>query len=111
MTIIRSAAPDIDQSFVIRLQGEIDMATATFLTEGIEGIAASPPPVIVLDFADVTFIDSSGLNALVQAQATATAIGSALVLRSLSDCVARTLELTRLDEHLTVESSPPQLAH
>jgi anti-sigma B factor antagonist len=49
-----------------RLEGELDMATAGGLTDLLRTTAESDDP-IVLDFSGVTFMDSSGLRALLQA--------------------------------------------
>jgi anti-anti-sigma factor len=46
---------------VIRLWGELDLATADKLTEGLSNLDGSA----VLDLSELTFIDSSGISALV----------------------------------------------
>jgi anti-sigma B factor antagonist len=49
-----------------RLDGELDIATADRLMDLLRTAADSDDP-IVLDFSGVTFMDSSGLRALLQA--------------------------------------------
>ena len=49
-----------------RLEGELDMATAGGLMDLLRTTSDSDDP-IVLDFSGVTFMDSSGLRALLQA--------------------------------------------
>lgn len=48
-----------------RLDGEIDMATADDLSELLQGERTNADP-IELDFSGVTFMDSSGLRALLE---------------------------------------------
>src|SRR5688500_1584478 len=48
-----------------RLEGELDMATAGGLSELLRAAADNDEPV-VLDFSGVSFMDSSGLRALLE---------------------------------------------
>ena len=64
------------------------------------------PSKIVLDFSQTTFIDSSGIGALVSNLKFAKQRDSDLVLRSLKPQVMAVFELTSLDQVLTIESSP-----
>ena len=68
------------------------------------------PSKIVLDFSQTTFIDSSGIGALVSNLKFAKQRGSDLVLRSLKPQVKAVFELTSLDQVLTIESSPVSTA-
>ncbi len=49
----------------VNLSGEIDMLTATRLSNTVNDILSDPPPRIVLNLAGVTFCDSQGLGTLV----------------------------------------------
>jgi anti-sigma B factor antagonist len=80
------------------LDGEIDSFTAPVL----EARLAEDPQVEVVDVANVTFIDSSGLRVLVQVHQERLAAGEALVLRSPSAAVQRLLEISGLSTHLDV---------
>ncbi len=68
------------------------------------------PTKIVLDFSQTTFIDSSGIGALVSNLKFAKQRDSDLVLRSLKPQVMAVFELTSLDQVLTIESSPVSTA-
>ena len=76
-----------------KLTGDIDASTAPELAEAFGGeLPASG--VVVVDIADVTFIDSSGLGVFVDLNAR---MGSEMVtLRSAPRSVRRLLELTGL---------------
>ena len=61
------SVPLCDEPHVILLEGEIDLLTAPAITDPIKRLAASGPSMVVLDFERVTFIDSTGLSALLVA--------------------------------------------
>lgn len=65
-----------------------------------------PPPQIVLDFRETTFIDSSGVGALVRVLKTTKEKGIALVLRNVQPQVMSVLSLTALDRAMTFEATP-----
>ncbi len=69
--------------------------TVTAVRERIEGSAA---PVIRLDVAAVTFIDSTGLAGLLDAMATIEGEGRRLELANCSPAVTRLLEITALTD-------------
>jgi len=71
---------------------------------------STAPSKIVLDFSQTTFIDSSGIGALVSNLKFAKQRDSDLVLRSLKPQVKAVFELTSLDQVLTIESSPVSTA-
>lgn len=89
---------DVDGALV--LVGEIDSYTAPDLS----GRLADDPPIDVLDMAGVTFIDSSGLRALVEAHRARVDRDARLVLRAPSAAVQRLLEISGLAGHLDVTS-------
>lgn len=68
------------------------------------------PSKIVLDFSDTTFIDSSGIGALVSNLKFAKQRQCDLVLRSLKPQVMAVFALTSLDQVLTIEPSPVSTA-
>lgn len=66
--------------------------------------ANSHPQQIILDFHQTTFIDSSGLGALVSNYKTAQEKGIALILRNVTPQVMAVLNLTGLDQVFFIES-------
>ena len=87
---------------MLRVVGELDMATAP---EVQARLAVHRGPAI-LDLHQVTFIDSTGLRALVVA-AQGRHRAESLVLRAPSPAVRRLLELTELTEQLAIEPEVP----
>jgi anti-anti-sigma factor len=82
--------------------GEIDMATADDLQRAmITAVEDGSVTEVVVDFADVTFCDSSGIAALDRAYAEAARRGVGFRLEDVQDPVRRVLEITGMLEALT----------
>jgi anti-anti-sigma factor len=89
---------------VLRLAGEIDPHTVDTLTAALAPTVADPAvDEVVLDLAGVSFIDSSGLRAIISADVDLAARDARLVLRAPSESTRRLLEITDLLDRLTVE--------
>jgi anti-sigma B factor antagonist len=58
-----------DKGVSVRIEGELDVATAPVLGESLIQAEASDAEVIVIDLTGVSFIDSTGLRALLEADA------------------------------------------
>ncbi len=90
----------------LALSGEIDIATAEDLrlagARCAEAVPAGEP--LEIDMSAVSFIDSSGLGALVAIRRLADAAGHATVLVGLSPSIERLLELTGLRDSFVTRS-------
>jgi anti-anti-sigma factor len=75
-----------------RLVGELDMATCGGLTELLHAAAAGHDP-LVLDFSGVSFMDSSGLRALLEGAGLPDRSGPIVILHP-SDQVRRVLDIS-----------------
>lgn len=81
----------------LAITGEIDLATAPALLEAVAGVLHSDrQPAIVLDLAEVSFLDSSGLGALLQARAEVLAAGGRLTLASVAPGPGRVIAIAGL---------------
>lgn len=78
---------------VLRLDGELDLASAPELSAAVRQAFGGATRPVVLDMAAVGFIDSTGVRTLLEAQHVA---GQDLVLMAPSGPVTRVLDLTRL---------------
>jgi anti-sigma B factor antagonist len=87
---------------LLHLKGEFDLAAAPAIREHLDAARASGARRIVLDMAEVEFVDSSALRELLRADAGLRAGGGVLVLASLQPAVLRLLELTRTADVLTL---------
>lgn len=54
---------------IVRVAGELDVATAPVLDAALTQAEASAAPMIAIDLTGVSFIDSTGLRALLEAHA------------------------------------------
>ncbi|HEX5595768.1 MAG TPA: STAS domain-containing protein [Micromonosporaceae bacterium] len=89
---------------VLTLAGEIDMLTASRLSNTVNEVLADPPARIVLDLAGVTFCDSQGLGTLVVLSRKASHAQSLLVLTNVGDFLLRVLDITGLRSALVVRN-------
>jgi anti-sigma B factor antagonist/stage II sporulation protein AA (anti-sigma F factor antagonist) len=83
--------------------GEIDMSTADVLRDALNDALDKNPPAVVLDMAGVTFLDSTGIAALVVAHNRAIDENTALTLINCRPIVRRVLDVTGLLGPLTEE--------
>lgn len=90
----------LDPDGVLVLSGEIDTYTASELASRL----GDEPVVAVVDLSAVTFIDSSGLRTLIEADRSRKNDGARFVLRSPSAPVQRLLEISGLSGHFDVTS-------
>lgn len=65
--------------------------------------------IIVIDFKNVTFMDSSGLGALVLSLKTVRAAGAKLFLCSINEQISTLFELTSMDRVFEIFSSREEL--
>ena len=88
----------------LALVGEIDLASAHLLVDSIDEAIEDGANTIVLDFGGVTFVNSTGLGAMVAATKRLRADGGDLVLRQFRGIPASALATTGLDRFFTIES-------
>ena len=89
-------------TIIIRLRGEIDIATAPALRERLLDVLRPGMGVVILDLSGVLFCDASGLGVLVGVHHHATAVGVTLRLTALRPRVTRLLHIHGLDRVLTI---------
>lgn len=80
---------------IISLSGELDLASGQGLPDVLTDLAGS---VLVVDLTGLTFMDSSGISALVQARQRLGDRGTSLVRTRPRGRVANTLEIVGLSE-------------
>ena len=88
-------------ALVVRLAGELDLYNAPVLREALLDCLARSPSRLVLDLAEVTFVDSTVLGALVEVRSK---LGSreGLVLAAPGLEARRALAVSGLDRHFSV---------
>jgi anti-sigma B factor antagonist len=91
----------------VTVTGEVDCSTAPELTDCLESLLAATPAEVVVDLAEVTFLDSAGLHALVTAHARARELGVRLRVLVATRAVERPIQVTGLWDVLGVEQVRP----
>ncbi|GGM26504.1 hypothetical protein GCM10010129_83730 [Streptomyces fumigatiscleroticus] len=87
----------VDGITVLSLQGEVDLYTAARLRPALAAGTAGSCPRLVVDFRGVSFMDSSGLNALLAAHRVMRDTPGWLRLAGLRPVVRRVVEITGVD--------------
>ena len=82
----------------IEPSGIIDSTKTTSFRQEISEQVNAGADVVVIDFKEVTFMDSSGLGALVLALKTVRAAGCKLVICSINEQIKILFELTSMDK-------------
>ena len=94
-------------TYVVSVTGEIDAFTSPALEQELDWVLGDGASDVVVDLANVGFIDSTALRVLLKALPGFANRGGKLVLVSEDRRILRTLEITGLDMKFTVE---PKLA-
>ena len=105
-TGFHAGSDSVDGTIVLRLRGELDMATAPGLSRDLDTALDALPPVLVVDAEDLSFVDSTGLRVLITACRRAGSQGCRFVMRSPSRSVLKTLQLTGVDRLMAIEQPP-----
>ena len=90
------AAREAETRRIVHLTGDIDLEHAPQVRKTLLGAVAQGGWVLV-DMAEVTYIDSSGIACLIEALQQARKSGSDLALVAVNPQALRVLELARLD--------------
>lgn len=82
---------------VVQPAGILDSAKGTQFRQDISKLVENGAKIVLVDFQDVSFMDSSGLGALVLALKTVRASGGKLFVCSINEQVKMLFELTSMD--------------
>lgn len=86
--------PVSEHRVVARIDGDLDLANGRDLVDYLVRVIASSGCSVEVDLSGVEFIDSSGLQALINGHRLLLQRGSALTIVNPSACTRRLLELT-----------------
>ncbi len=90
--------PQRDRPNVLPLKREIDLHVSPVVTASLTAMIEQKPERMVIDLSDVTYIDSAGLAALIQAMQKVEAYGGKFLLAGLQETVRSIFEISRLDQ-------------
>ena len=83
---------------MLPLEGEIDLHVSTTVAASLARMIEKKPRKLVVDLSQVTYIDSSGLAALIEAMQNAAQYGGQFALAGLQETVRAIFEIARLDQ-------------
>ena len=93
-----------DGRLTVALTGEIDHHCAKHYIQSIAAkIEAYTPSVCVLDFQDVSFIDSSGIAVVINALRSMTQIEGALILAGLTEQPMKVFRASGIDKLVQIK--------
>jgi anti-sigma B factor antagonist len=95
----------VDSAQVLTVRGEVDLATVDAL-RGELSTALEHADKVVLDLREVTFMDTQGLAAVIEAQRSAAESGTGFVMVRAPERVHRLFEMIGLADRLTVVDDP-----
>jgi anti-anti-sigma factor len=87
-------------SYTIALRGEFDLANASAVEDQLKSAEATDARSIVLDLSGLTFMDSTGIRLILEAQARSQADNERLVLRRAPASVQRVFGIAGVEEML-----------
>jgi anti-anti-sigma factor len=94
---------------VLRLAGELDLASSPTLERALEAPEIAETPLLVLDLDGLRFVDSTGLRIILLAHESARGRGQEFAITPGSAQVQRLLSITSVAEHMRVIASPDDL--
>lgn len=106
--MIQTVRPLQDGVSVLRLTGKLNMVSAPAVRERIAALVDVGPPRVVVDLAEVEFLDSSGLGALISGLKSARQAGGDLRIAAPGEQVRLVLRLTNMDRVLMPYESPEE---
>ena len=100
MSVLQSSVSfeETENVLTAKIIGEIDHHSAKTLREKIDGeVCYRRPEKLIVDFSEVSFMDSSGLGLLLGRMKTAESVGCSFALKDPSERIVRLLKLAGAD--------------
>lgn len=93
------------RSVIVAVEGELDIATTNDLQEHIRSAIDDHGPWLILDMSRLDFMDSSGLNVIINAYRTVRERDGALALAALNERVTKVVRLVGLHRQVPVHQT------
>jgi anti-anti-sigma factor len=102
-----------DHGFVVRVTGELDLATAPTLQQELDAVFRDMASwrSLVIDLEALTFMDAHGASVLVRARKLALACGTKLTIAGVQGEPALVLKATGLDKFLKLDTAKTHGQH
>jgi anti-anti-sigma factor len=110
MEILEVTTQDSGGHVTVSLKGELDLSSVGKVEEELARAEAEGPSLLVLDLSQLSFLDSTGLRAVVTADERARSNGRRLVIVRGPDAVQRVFAITRLEERLEIVDDAQSVA-
>jgi anti-sigma B factor antagonist len=94
---------------VLRLEGELDLASSPMLERALEAAEVTQTQLLVLDLDALSFVDSTGLRVILLAHEAARNREQEFAITPGSPQVQRLLSITSVGEHMRVIAAPDDL--
>jgi anti-sigma B factor antagonist len=95
---------------VISPVGDIDMSRSPEFRTALRGVNDRKPRRLVVNLADVGYMDSSGLATLVECMRTAKANRTEMILCGMNDRVRAIFDIARLDQFFNIVPTVDDIA-
>jgi anti-sigma B factor antagonist len=105
----RVSVTEGSDAVVVAVSGELDVASAPALRQELYRVIDQDAPKVVVDLAEMEFIDSTGLGVLVGALKRVKERSGTLGLRALSPSARRVFDITGLSKAFTICSPRPKV--
>lgn len=92
----------VGEAVVVSLSGEIDLHNTPDVHQTLVDVCQTRPALLVVNLQEVTYMDSSGIGALVQVYREVKAYEGGLRLCGLTDRVHGVFEITKLDQFFEI---------
>jgi anti-sigma B factor antagonist len=99
----------LDPANVLPLEGEIDLHVSPRIESALTRMIQQRPDRVIVDISGVTFIDSSGLAALVHAKQNVDAYGGKFAISGMNEDVRPIFEIARLDQFFVIDPRDSEL--
>jgi anti-sigma B factor antagonist len=104
-TFVLTEEPLDERTLVIAVAGDLHVSTAPEFNDRLIAAIASGRTAVVLDLADVEFIDSTGLSVLLNGMRSVTRRRGRMALVCTNPTVLRLFQVTRLDTTFDIHPS------
>jgi anti-sigma B factor antagonist len=92
---------------IVSIVGDVDLESSPKLREYLKPLSTQKTPKLLLDFAGVNYIDSSGLATLIEYFQAVQNYGGKMALASLSPRVKNVFEIVRLEQIFSLHPDVP----
>lgn len=106
MSMLDIAVERGEGTTTVTLSGELDISETSRIEQELLAVERGSPPVLQLDLRGLTFIDSSGLRLILEADVRARKDGRRLILVPGPDAVHRIFLIALLDKRLEFVDEP-----